>query len=135
MDAVRRIGLGRQPPLSRRSLLRPGRRVHADEGRLEPRAEVHGTDRRHTPLVLLRGRLHRHRALRLGDREAARQHRGLRRTVLRKTCTNTGRYVQAVAAVTPGHSYTLTLTSHDDNFPGDPTYTLYDDVRQGRRGR
>jgi serine protease len=30
--------------------------------------------------------------------------------------------------VTAGHSYTLTLTSHDDNYPGDPTYTLYDDV-------
>jgi serine protease len=27
-----------------------------------------------------------------------------------------------------GHSYTLTLTSHDDNYPGDPTYTLFDDV-------
>ena len=60
---------------------------------------------------------------------------GFTRTVLRKTCTNTGRYVQAVTAVTAGHSYTLTLTSHDDNFAGDPTYTLYDDVTQGRRGR
>jgi hypothetical protein len=27
-----------------------------------------------------------------------------------------------------GHSYTLTLTSHDDNNPGDPTFTLFDDV-------
>jgi hypothetical protein len=27
-----------------------------------------------------------------------------------------------------GHSYTLTLTSHDDNYPTDPTYTLFDDV-------
>ena len=25
-------------------------------------------------------------------------------------------------------SYTLTLTSKDDNSPGDPTYTKYDDV-------
>jgi hypothetical protein len=32
------------------------------------------------------------------------------------------------ASVTAGHSYTLTLTSHDDNFAGDATYTLYDDV-------
>jgi hypothetical protein len=27
-----------------------------------------------------------------------------------------------------GTSYTLTLTSHDDNYTADPTYTLYDDV-------
>jgi serine protease len=30
--------------------------------------------------------------------------------------------------VTAGHQYTLMLSSHDDNYPGDPTYTLYDDV-------
>lgn len=30
--------------------------------------------------------------------------------------------------MTAGHSYTLTLTSHDDNYSGDPTYTLYDDI-------
>ena len=49
-------------------------------------------------------------------------------TVLAKTCTNTATWVQATAATTAGHSYTLTLTSHDDNYSGDPTYTLYDDV-------
>jgi hypothetical protein len=49
-------------------------------------------------------------------------------TMLPRTCSNTGTWVQATAAVTGGHSYTLTLTSHDDNYPGDPTYTLYDDV-------
>ncbi len=27
-----------------------------------------------------------------------------------------------------GDSYTLTLTSHDDGWPGDATYTLFDDV-------
>jgi len=27
-----------------------------------------------------------------------------------------------------GHNVTLTLTSHDDNYAADPTYTLYDDV-------
>ena len=27
-----------------------------------------------------------------------------------------------------GHSYTPTSTSHDDNYAGNPTYTLYDDV-------
>jgi len=30
--------------------------------------------------------------------------------------------------VTAGHAYALTLISHDDNYPSDPTYTLYDDV-------
>jgi hypothetical protein len=49
-------------------------------------------------------------------------------TVLAKTCTNTGAWVQVTAAITAGHGYTLTLVSHDDNFSSDPTYTLYDDV-------
>jgi hypothetical protein len=30
--------------------------------------------------------------------------------------------------ITAGHSYTLTLTNKDDNYSGDATYTLYDDV-------
>ena len=49
-------------------------------------------------------------------------------TVLSHTCTNTGAWVQVTAHVTAGHSYTLTLTSHDDDWVGDTTYTLYDDV-------
>ena len=51
-------------------------------------------------------------------------------TVLAKTCTNNGTYVQRSVALTGGHSYTLTLVDHDDNWasPPDPTYTLYDDV-------
>jgi hypothetical protein len=53
---------------------------------------------------------------------------GTTATVVAKTCSNSGSWVQATAAVTAGHSYTLTLTSHDDNYTGDPTYTLYDDV-------
>jgi hypothetical protein len=52
-------------------------------------------------------------------------------TVLARTCTNSGAWVQATAATTAGHSYTLTLVSHDDNYAGDPTYTLYDDVVLG----
>jgi hypothetical protein len=32
------------------------------------------------------------------------------------------------ATVVAGHSYTLSLISHDDNFASDPTFTLYDDV-------
>ena len=53
---------------------------------------------------------------------------GTTATVLANTCTNSGAWVQASASVTAGHSYTLTLASHDDNYAGDPTYTLYDDV-------
>jgi hypothetical protein len=49
-------------------------------------------------------------------------------TVLAKTCTNTGTWTQVSATVTAGHSYTLTLTSHDDNYTGDATYTQFDDV-------
>jgi hypothetical protein len=49
-------------------------------------------------------------------------------TMLGKTCTNTGTWVQASTSVIGGHSYTLTLLSHDDNYPSDPTYTLFDDA-------
>lgn len=49
-------------------------------------------------------------------------------TVLGKTCTNNGSWANASHSVTPGHRYTLTLTNRDDNYPGDPTYTLYDNV-------
>jgi hypothetical protein len=53
---------------------------------------------------------------------------GTTSTMLAKTCTNSGAWAQATANVTAGHSYTLTLTSHDDNYSSDPTYTLFDDV-------
>ncbi len=53
---------------------------------------------------------------------------GTTTTVLANTCTNTGTWSSKTASVTAGHSYTLTLTSHDDNYSSDPTYTLYDDV-------
>jgi hypothetical protein len=49
-------------------------------------------------------------------------------TVVAKTCTNNGAWVNQRAALVAGHSYTLTLISHDDNYPGDATYTLFDDV-------
>src|SRR5207248_200398 len=49
-------------------------------------------------------------------------------TVLAKTCTNDGVWRQASAAIAPGHSYTLTLASHDDNYAGDASFTRYDDV-------
>ena len=49
-------------------------------------------------------------------------------TLLSKTCTNNGAWVNVTGVLVGNHSYTLTLTSHDDNYSGDPTYTLYDDV-------
>jgi hypothetical protein len=52
-------------------------------------------------------------------------------SVLAKTCTNNGTWVQGSAALTGGHSYTINLINHDDNYAGDPTYTLYDDVAIG----
>ena len=53
---------------------------------------------------------------------------GTTATMLANTCSNTATWAQATAAVTAGHSYTLTLANHDDNYSSDPTYTLYDDV-------
>jgi hypothetical protein len=53
---------------------------------------------------------------------------GTTATVLAKTCVSSSGWTQVSAALTAGHSYTLTLTSHDDNYPADPTYTLFDDV-------
>ncbi|MEZ0064512.1 hypothetical protein ABIA32_000500 [Streptacidiphilus sp. MAP12-20] len=49
-------------------------------------------------------------------------------TVLAKTCVANSGWKQVTKALTAGHNYTLTLTSKDDNYTGDPTYTLYDDV-------
>ncbi len=48
-------------------------------------------------------------------------------TVIAKACA-TNAWTQATSSLTAGHSYTLTLTSHDDNYSSDPTYTLYDDA-------
>ena len=55
---------------------------------------------------------------------------GVTTTVLAKTCSNTGAWAQSSASVasSAGHSVTLTLSNHDDNYAGDATYTLYDDV-------
>ncbi|MFJ2577941.1 hypothetical protein [Kitasatospora aureofaciens] len=53
---------------------------------------------------------------------------GTTTTVLAKTCVSSSGWTQKTAAVTAGHSYTLTLTNHDDNWSTDPTYTKYDDV-------
>ncbi len=53
---------------------------------------------------------------------------GTTATLLPKTCTSGAGWQRVSGALTAGHSYTLTLTSKDDNYPGDPTYTYYDDV-------
>ncbi|AUG75840.1 hypothetical protein CFP65_0919 [Kitasatospora sp. MMS16-BH015] len=50
-------------------------------------------------------------------------------TLLPKTCTNGAGWKQVTSALTAGHGYTLTLSSKDDNYAGDATYTLYDDVQ------
>ncbi|OLE23662.1 MAG: hypothetical protein AUG49_15400 [Catenulispora sp. 13_1_20CM_3_70_7] len=56
---------------------------------------------------------------------------GTTSTVLAKTCVANSGWKQLTKALTAGHSYTLTLVSHDDDYSGDPTYTLYDDVTVG----
>ena len=52
-------------------------------------------------------------------------------TVLAKTCTVGAGWKQVTGTVTAGHSYTLTLVSHDENNPGDATDTTYDDIALG----
>ncbi|MGA5821997.1 hypothetical protein ACPC54_29540 [Kitasatospora sp. NPDC094028] len=54
---------------------------------------------------------------------------GTTSTVLPRTCTNGAGWQQVTSALTAGHSYTLTLSNQDDNWPGDATSTLYDDVQ------
>jgi hypothetical protein len=49
-------------------------------------------------------------------------------TIRSKVCATNSAYVQVTSAVTAGHSYTLTLTSRDDNYTGDASYTDVDDV-------
>lgn len=49
-------------------------------------------------------------------------------TLLPKVCVTNSSWVQVTGGLTAGHSYTITLTSHDDNYSGDPSYTLFDDV-------
>jgi hypothetical protein len=49
-------------------------------------------------------------------------------TVLPKTCAASAAWTKVTHAITAGHSYTLTLRNRDDDYPGDPTWTYYDDV-------
>jgi Pro-kumamolisin, activation domain/Bacterial Ig domain len=55
---------------------------------------------------------------------------GTTATILAKTCTTTPVWTQVNASVASnaGHSVTLTLTSHDDNYAGDASFTYFDDV-------
>ena len=53
---------------------------------------------------------------------------GTSTAVVPKTCASSYTWTNATAAVTAGHSYTLTLTNHDDNYSADPTYSVFDDV-------
>jgi hypothetical protein len=55
---------------------------------------------------------------------------GTTTTLLAKTCAAAAAWTQVTynAAANAGHSVTLTLANHDDNYAGDPTYTWYDDV-------
>ncbi|WP_042447402.1 putative Ig domain-containing protein [Streptacidiphilus jiangxiensis] len=53
---------------------------------------------------------------------------GTTTTVLAKTCVSSSGWVLKTANIIAGDSYTLTLTNKDDNYPGDPTYTYYDDI-------
>jgi hypothetical protein len=53
---------------------------------------------------------------------------GTTATVLPKVCVGAGAWTKVNASIVAGHSYTLTLISHDDNYPGDATFTLYDDA-------
>ena len=50
-------------------------------------------------------------------------------TVL-NVCSNTGAWAQVSASLNSlaGQTVVLWFTSHDDNYPTDPTYTLWDDV-------
>jgi hypothetical protein len=55
---------------------------------------------------------------------------GVVTTLLAPTCTNTGQWVFVTADVSASanSSVTLTLTNKDDNYPGDATYTWFDDL-------
>jgi hypothetical protein len=56
---------------------------------------------------------------------------GTTSTPLAHTCATNTSWVQTTASIIAGHSYTLTLANHDDNYAGDATYTRYDDITLG----
>jgi len=50
-------------------------------------------------------------------------------TVMARTCTNRGLWMQARAPITAGRQYRLTFRVHDDGNANDPTYAVFDDVQ------
>ena len=55
------------------------------------------------------------------------------KTILAKKCVTSAAYLKLSTAAKTflGHSVTLTLTNHDDNGAGDPSFTLFDDISLG----
>ncbi|WP_354643749.1 alkaline phosphatase family protein [Kitasatospora camelliae] len=53
---------------------------------------------------------------------------GTTATPLPRTCIANGGWQQVTDTLTPGHSYTVQLVNHDDNYPGDPSITWFDDL-------
>jgi hypothetical protein len=53
---------------------------------------------------------------------------GTTATLLPKTCKTSTTWLEVSHAITAGHSYTLTIASHDDGDAADTTDTLVDDV-------
>ncbi|MFD0275328.1 alkaline phosphatase family protein [Kitasatospora sp. NPDC127111] len=53
---------------------------------------------------------------------------GTTTTPLPRTCTANGDWQQVTDVLTPGHSYTVELVNHDDDYPGDPSVTWFDDL-------
>jgi hypothetical protein len=55
---------------------------------------------------------------------------GVTSVLLVDTCKNLGMWVKVTTDLSAlaGHAVTLTLLNHDDNYPGDPTFTYFDDV-------
>ena len=45
-----------------------------------------------------------------------------------QVCTISSSWTPVITSVISGHSYTLTLTNHDDNYLSDPSYTLFDEI-------
>ena len=45
-----------------------------------------------------------------------------------KVCVKSTKWTHVSASVIPGHSYTLTLINYDDNWPTDPSYTMFDNI-------
>jgi hypothetical protein len=53
---------------------------------------------------------------------------GTTATLLANSCTNDGTWHAVTGSVIPGHSYTLTLTSHDNGIDGTATAAYWEDV-------